>query len=64
MPAVLTQLVYLKMRAGAPAVSPIFQPTYRTQVDSETIHRIRSDAQTTHRARRDAQTIHRVRVDA
>ncbi len=51
MPAILTQMVYLKYRAGEPPVSVTFKPKYRARVDTKTVHRSRIDTQTKFRAR-------------
>lgn len=56
MPAILTQLVYLRYQASnTVVVIPLtFKPRYRVRVDTKTVHR----------ARVDTKTVHRVRVDA
>jgi len=64
--AILTQLVYLKYRAGITAAPepPVLSPRYRIQVDARDTFRARLNADTTHRVKVNADTIHRIRVDA
>lgn len=63
MPAVLTQLAYLKWRASNPAVVGLFAPVYRSDGDAANVHRSRANADAVHRSRVDATTVWRSRGD-
>ena len=63
MPSILTQLVYLKYRAGAVVVPLAPFVKYRISGDVRTSHRVRVGATTTHRARVNANTTHRIQGD-